>query len=249
MEPVKSSAEDARPQDGAGPERAVIYRPAILPRTVRRLYARAFRICAALDLAPWAFRKGLVATEMQTAVHEAGHLLAQWYDPFNVHIARAHVSGGNGAVAHYALDANEPPVSDWNRACTNLAGIAAETVVFGKFRSADSRGDLANAHARAVRLVAAHVPCVWQVRSRTVIDFTKMWAEPPPREVAEVLRTCFCRAKDLITGDRVLFMRLVAALYAERILFAERIVRLCGPRAWAIVEHGSPLDREATKTD
>jgi ATP-dependent Zn protease len=149
-------------------------------------------------------------------VHEAGHVLAAWLCSHTYDIG-ATVVDPQGGRATYSISGHDRDASSiaWASLVIDLAGVAAEIVVFGRFRTGTVYGDLSSArvHARGIGPVEVdRLPPPY----RPVLPFTLMYSPVLTDDEERVLGAAYQQAKGLVTSNAQRFYRLVALLMTFR---------------------------------
>lgn len=94
----------------------------------------------------------LTYEEHRTAVHEAGHAIAFWHNPYvrRIRSVRLHSRGGDVLSE---ITAQGGVKALWYELAANLAGFAAEMAEFSKVSSTPCKSDLGKARATAREIV------------------------------------------------------------------------------------------------
>lgn len=178
----------------------------------------------------------------RAAVHEAGHAVCAWFNPYVVRIDYITLddgSTGTGRVHQTISSKRHRADARWALIATDLGGIAAEVLEFGVVRSGPARGDLIRARDLAVQLVAeAKDPNAttgsspWDhVLPDEPFDVSRMLRSiESDSDEARILNICYVRAKHLIESNPTLMERTVKALLQEGRLERDQIDRIFGRR-------------------
>lgn len=168
--------------------------------------------------------------ENRIAVHEAGHTLAAWLCSHTDNISATVVDPIGGRV-NYRISGYEhdEPRMAWAALVIDLAGIAAEIAVYGRFHSASVRGDLSKARDR-VRNVSQVELDRLPPPYRPILLFTLMYSPPLTDDEERVLGVAYQQAKRLIKSNTSRFYRLVSLLLTFRTATEAQIAIAMGSR-------------------
>ena len=182
------------------------------------------------------------AVDQRLAVHEAGHAVLTWscaivceFTMVSIDAREEHDADGFVLYKVFAFyDAT--PRGQWCRVVMNLGGIAAETMVYGKFRSGGRESDLLKARRRAAWLVeCGETTPPWKI---TVDDvkappFAEMFEDPPSPEEVAVLAACWRMARSVLSAYRPGHGTLAEALVTKRHMDSDGVALVLGRRLYS----------------
>ena len=180
--------------------------------------------------------------ELRTAVHEAGHAICAWFNPYVTrieHITLKNQAGNGHMLCFIVSDEQHNNDALWAHAAVALGGIAAEAGEFGTFHSRMANGDLLRARDLAVMLVARAMGptpgallCPWDIElEEDAFDLSQMFRSIDEDSAeARVLNLCYLRAKQLIAHDSRRLYQITEALLDKGELQASDIAKIFGRR-------------------
>lgn len=179
--------------------------------------------------------------ELRTAVHEAGHAICAWFNPYVTSIEHITLENeaGNGHVLYSMSGKRHKNDALWSHIVVALGGIGAEATEFGKFRSKGATGDLLRARDLAAMLVARErgptpgaLFCPWDIElDEDAFDLSQMFLSVDEDSAdARVLNLCYARSKQLIARDPQRFHQLIEALLEKGELQPDDIGQIFGRR-------------------
>lgn len=176
--------------------------------------------------------------EYRAAVHEAGHAVCAWSNPYTSSIDRVTIDAGalgEGFVLYSS--AVSTPASIWYRLVVHLGGLAGESVEFdGRMRSGTARSDLLKAKEDALELVQLEsLDPPWPEPAGLEegdFDMAQMFRSVEAGSpVAVVLSVAFKRAKHVVERDRSRAQAVAAKLAADGVLERADIRAIFGRRS------------------
>ena len=173
-------------------------------------------------------------TDTRFAVHEAGHLICAWYywhtsDIHRVSIGEEEKNGSRtGRMTFYTEAEGDDPEKIAGRMVISLGGIAAETLLFGNFRSGTVERDLLNARDMANKLSAWPLD---EVEMESKIDFGKMFSGGLSGEEEARFMQAYRFARRMLASRFVEHAKVTSALLTHRTLTQEVLEKLLGSRA------------------
>ena len=171
--------------------------------------------------------------EYRVAVHEAGHTVAAWYNPYMVEIARVAIDDsvvGNG-LTRFRVNANGHVNQLWYAIAGHLGGIAAEAFLLDKFRSGPARQDrqLAKAVAREIARRGALEP-PWQTPpAPSPIDFRRAYRHLTDDELY-VLSQSYAYVRHLLERDQKRVEAVVQELLHDGVVSPADVRKIFGSR-------------------
>lgn len=174
------------------------------------------------------------AIDFRVAVHEAGHAVLAWHNPYVRSIDRIEMDDGlqrgNGRMLHRVNGLSDPRRARWYDLTMLLAGIAGEMRELRNTRSGNAQDDLEKALAAARAIVRdgpAEPP--WEGdRPEGGFDPSRMLRATP--EEAVVIRIAYARTKAVLSRDRERFERIVHLLLEHGALGETEVVLVFGTR-------------------
>lgn len=175
---------------------------------------------------------------MRTAVHESGHTICAW---LSAHVTRIEETVLlNDSVfrgrMQFVMTEVDSHTGMWDRIVVLLAGIAAESVVFGTFRSMEASYDLTSARDLSILLVArgrgpepGATLCPWKTPSsqEELFDVSKVFRSiPEGSEEAKILNACYQRAKHIIRDHDDVLRRMAHELFSKKKLTHQDVRRI-----------------------
>jgi ATP-dependent Zn protease len=151
----------------------------------------------------------------RTHVHEAGHIIALWLDPYTQDVRGAVVFRNGSGFTGYMR--NTPTVhtvvsATWYGTCADFGGLAAEIIIFGKTSARSSEADLQHARSRVETILACgpHLMDttpwldVWRTNGSSK-SIGSLYRETPAPEVSLVLDKAYAHTKSLMRAhqDRI----------------------------------------------
>lgn len=166
----------------------------------------------------------ILTRDTKLAVHESGHTVVGWLCTTTTQIPSVTIENANGGIIE-----NTNTNNAWCQLVIDLAGVAAESFVFGKpVQSKPAASDLSKALSKAKMLIGTKPP--WDIPAiETSLPFEKMFTEITLKEAA-VLKHGYAMAKRLITKHSVGYYRLVNTLLAKKTITEEDIKEVLGSR-------------------
>lgn len=157
--------------------------------------------------------------DANTAVHEAGHaFVASRCTVIRVTQIRLEEKGGGGAVTTCQISgaANLP----WCQLVVDLAGVAAEAMVFGlKFRTGPATDDLLKARDRAEHIAALELKRPWDKDVPTIsLAWRSMFVEPLSEQAEAVMSLAYSYARYILERNRTQHHQLTSAVLAHRVM-------------------------------
>lgn len=146
------------------------------------------------------------------AVHEAGHAIAALRCPLVTSVDRIHIAPDGGYVS-YVIRGDDVRTM-WCSTVILLAGVAAEVMIYGRFRSGRAASDLAKARSLAETLVLKGFQVPSGARARHTLDFAAMFETRPDPKVAAVLQAAYTTSRALLDKHQAQHGRLTGALLA-----------------------------------
>jgi len=170
----------------------------------------------------------------QPAVHEAGHAIVAWQSRFAsaVFEITCDIEEGKTETGRINSIYMEPP-GLWEWAAIDLAGLAAELLIFNRFNSFQSRDDLMASRNNSIAVIHSNVEQQWRDEpSLGSLSFERMFAtdKQPTEPVVQVMNVSDRRAKALILCERDRFARLALELHKKGSMLQQEIEQLLGPR-------------------
>ena len=182
-----------------------------------------------------------------TAVHEAGHLIAAWYCTEVIQVDFVTIEPDETRLGHLSFRIGMHPRAQHCKAVISIAGTTAELISFGKFRSGSCQNDLAGAR------IETKSPWPWKITAGGSLPFEKIFKIPPTPEEHRVLVQAYRMSKQLLTHYRKQHQIVVNALVEKRTLRTEDLEALLGKREgfvwsfWTLFDRGFILP-QAKKT-
>lgn len=167
--------------------------------------------------------------EVRVAVHETGHLLAAWacsaVTVVQVATTKDTLNTSGGVL--FRMLPTEKPADHWCMMVIQLAGLAAEGLVFRKTSGGAFR-DLTHARRHSLELEECgyHPPLL----SGPTIDFCKAFVPEPSGRELSILQNGYRKARQLIEEHGQLFHTCVRRLLTDRELVTHQIAEILGPR-------------------
>ncbi|MFH1047388.1 MAG: hypothetical protein V1738_03735, partial [Patescibacteria group bacterium] len=153
------------------------------------------------------------------AVHEAGHALVAYHSRHVDRIVSVKCNAEIGQTINYIKYGLSGLSAQWEQITIELAGMAAEIIVFGKVSSSRSRDDLVSARQFAekisVRSPATRHLCPWQDEPNLgTISIEQMFFTDrrPDTETIAIMKMAYRRAKALLICEADRFARLTIEL-------------------------------------
>jgi hypothetical protein len=170
-------------------------------------------------------------------VHEAGHAVVAWHATGVRHITevRLHDEGGGHVQLHYIVDesyGDDSDASRWCRLAILLAGVTAETLVYGRCQTRGAADDLVRARELAQRIYA-HPP--WVDRAAPTLCFDRMFYDKPKGRVLDNLSIGYRMARRLLRARELPFYRVVGMLLARRVVRGTELSDVLGIRVFTMV--------------
>lgn len=183
----------------------------------------------------------ILTRDTKLAVHESGHTVVGWLCTTTTQIPSVTIENANGGITmiysfiientntNINTNTNTNTNNAWCKLVIDLAGVAAESFVFGKpVQSKPAASDLSKALSKAKMLIGTKPP--WDIPAiETSLPFEKMFTEITLKEAA-VLKHGYAMAKRLITKHSVGYYRLVNTLLAKKTITEEDIKEALGSR-------------------
>lgn len=178
------------------------------------------------------------ALEFRVAIHEAGHAVVAWHNPYVTQIDSIEMDegldAGAGRVIYTRIKKEDETPALWFDLVTNLSGVAAEMHELGKTRSGGSRDDLVKALTTAQKLGRGECKPPWGDEDRPAsngFDIVKMYRQGSVTpEEAQALRIGYSRAKALIQRKHEQFNRVVHDLLRKGSLSGADVTAIFGTR-------------------
>ncbi len=170
----------------------------------------------------------------QSATHEAGHAIVAWQSQHVSQILEIYCDVDEGSTElgwSNHVHMNAPELWDW--IAIDLAGLAAELLVFNKFCSQHSRSDLLAAKNDAIAILHSNARQQWCDEANLgSLLFERMYASSRQltKPVVQVLNVAYRRAKALILCESNRFAKLVLQLHKNGSLESYEIEQLFGRR-------------------
>jgi ATP-dependent Zn protease len=192
--------------------------------------------------------------ECRLAVHEAGHAVAAWCCTLVSEVTIATIeakdrgAGWDGGFVNYTYYRTYWSSGDWCKMVIALAGVAAEALVYSRWRSTGSERDLLQALEIAEGLVAKgaaeHIP--WQRLGETpgrAPDLGKAFKTRPPAAVAENLNEGYRMARHVLGSHGGAFFKVVSMLLAKKSTTRADMEQVLGKRHFEqLVALGAQLE-------
>ncbi len=174
-------------------------------------------------------------TKWKIAVHEAGHALVALRCTAVDSVLSIRSGNDDGEVRHVFGTLDETG-RDWCQLVIAMAGIAAETMVFRKFRSGRGETDLIKAirFARNILRTSTGTPRPsWRVPEGIKSPpFGAVFQEPPGKDIEAILAIGYMTAKALLEKHRHAHTNLTLMLQSYSIMDEKAIEQWFGSRRW-----------------
>jgi ATP-dependent Zn protease len=175
--------------------------------------------------------------EYRVAVHEAGHAVCVWFDPYTRGIDRITIDDGavgEGRVSSSRMSRATAP-SFWYGMVNNLGGIAGEMMEFKRMRSGTAKSDLEKALHKARELVKVDKldpPWKHTELEDGHFDISTMYRSvDSDTPEARVLNLAYAHARYLLEKDRKRMLQVAGDLAKHGVLEAKGVKRIFGTRA------------------
>ena len=172
--------------------------------------------------------------ECRLAVHEAGHAVAGWCCTLVGEVTVATIEDKSGGFVRHSYYAIGGPEAEWCEMVISLAGIAAEAMVYSRWRTAGSEGDLSRALALAKSIDARGQESLpWDrlgFAAGPVPDFTKMFKAELPTAVLENLEEGYRMTRQVLRSHGSRFFKMVTLLLTKRAVTRFDMERALGKR-------------------
>jgi ATP-dependent Zn protease len=176
----------------------------------------------------------------RVAAHEAGHCLFAWFCPsFTV------VDVSHGVIDERRIVGMTTaiyPEASWDTAevfdgiTMNMAGIAAESLVFNHLWNGGRGRDLENARELAdrLRLIDGWTEPVYRIRreypDQNHLDISSAFRSPPSAAVRQIMRAAYCSARGHLVDRLATFYRLTAVIFLNPHLANQDLESILGPQ-------------------
>lgn len=170
--------------------------------------------------------------EIRTAVHEAGHVVVMWAHTSLLQINHATIDapGGGGLVSHKNSTDCDDRDYGWCMTVVKLAGIAAETYVFGRSHARNAREDLICARQHADQALGCEAPWELPDPKLSKVALGRAFRDPLTPDELRVLQYAYTTARFIIDGRRGAYYRLVSLLLTKRTISHGEIEEVLGWR-------------------
>lgn len=170
--------------------------------------------------------------EYRTAIHESGHAVCA-HSCTNIKDIKSVQDFGNGSgyikYSFHSLDS----VEDWfSEVVISLAGITAETIVFGNGRTSHSEVDLNKALRFAQSISFKESNFIPPLAKDTVIDFSKYYYDHVnlTEHQKQILTSAYYTAKEIIKSHGPKFYELATFVQRNKIAYNSDVDRILGTR-------------------
>lgn len=177
--------------------------------------------------------------EYRAAIHEAGHTICAWHDPYVRRITLVTIDPTRAGLAghvNYTASTNPAAAAKWYAISVNMGGIASEFCEFGKARSGGSKRDLEHAREAAKAIVKAGSPVAPWARAEERVEasdnIARMFGSGLDPEIGRILNIGYAYSRDLVEQDRARLMLVTNHLCRSGDLKAKEIKRIFGKRAF-----------------
>ena len=171
--------------------------------------------------------------ECRLAVHEAGHAVAGWCCTLVGEVSVATIEDKDGGLVKHTFYAVPGPAALWCEMVISLAGVAAEAMVYSRWRTKGSERDLARALGYAEQIGAAgQAGLPWDKLSPggKVPDFGKMYGARPSPEALENLGEGYRMTRKVLRSHGSGFFKMVSLLLTKRAVTNFDMERVLGKR-------------------
>ena len=189
-------------------------------------------------------KKRLEEDKDRVAVHEAGHAIVAWHSPVLIKFNNAKTDKRGNGIVRYVTDAVIPNY-DWMQCSTTLAGLAAESLFYGRVKLYYAESDIAKAcvlattvSKRALKDTLPAPPWNEPTFEITNFDVEKTFQLLLPEDdspstfenrLNHVLVESFKQARQVIAEHAGEFDTLRARMRKGDVLHTKDMLQICGP--------------------
>jgi len=185
--------------------------------------------------------------ECRLAVHEAGHAVAGWCCTLVGEVSVATIEDKNGGFVRHSYYAIGGPEAEWCEMVISFAGIAAEAMVYSRWRTRGSEGDLSRVLECAKKIGAegqANLP--WDKLGSvdgSVPDFKKMFKGELAPFVLENLEEGYRMTRCVLRSHGSRFFKMVQLLLTKKAVTRFDMERALGKRHFeTLIAAGTKLE-------
>ena len=194
-------------------------------------------ISTPVEISPEIARSGTAAVdtpECRLAVHEAGHAVAGWCCTLVGEVTVATIEDKSGGFVRHSYYAIGGPEAEWCEMVISFAGVTAEAMVYSRWRTAGSEGDLSRALALAKSIDArGQERLPWDKLGSSAgptPDFKKMFKAQLSPAVLENLEEGYRMTRQVLRSHGSRFFKMVTLLLTKRAVTRFDMERALGKR-------------------
>lgn len=166
--------------------------------------------------------------EVRAAIHESGHVISNWCCTLVSQVKSASIgSGGDGRVQSIYLDL-QTPSAKWCHLVIDLAGPAAEAMVYARGRNRESQRDLLSALKYAEAIGTDEPP--WPKTEGRTLDFSRLYKTPPSDAALRNLKEGYRMARRILRLNEMRVYRVASLLLAKKKISQVDLKTILGSR-------------------